>query len=86
MGSDFSVHAIVCLSFSVPEILADESRIVDVTGAVVLRDGTTLNTPPIQKAIDECTPSGGFCCRSDGHDISGLHTRPDLSQWTKPIN
>jgi len=58
-AATFQCIASVCLSFSVPDILADDSRIIDVTRAGAVGDGTALNTAPIQKAIDECSASGG---------------------------
>jgi polygalacturonase len=49
----------IALVFTAPLLTADAAKVMDATKAGVVGDGTTLNTAPIQKAIDACSAAGG---------------------------
>src|SRR5438067_3016533 len=44
---------------ALPVMAASADKVIDVTKAGVVGNGTTLNTASIQKAIDDCTAAGG---------------------------
>src|SRR5438105_3935053 len=58
----FNCLAAISLLFTVlPPVMAAAAsdKVIDVTKAGVVGDGTTLNTASIQKAIDDCAAAGG---------------------------
>src|SRR5579862_8608454 len=55
--------AIISLSFTALPITAAAENVIDATKAGVAGDGATLNTVPIQKAIDACSAAGGGTVR-----------------------
>jgi polygalacturonase len=77
----FKLLALLVPLFVALPTSAAADKVIDVTKAGVVGDGTTLNTARIQKVIDDCTASGGCTVRFPaGRYLTGtIHIKSNVT-------